>query len=473
LLAIGAPWLARLDHWIGASLSWIGLALVLTAAVLVDPAGFPGYAVAVPVAGAALAVAGGTSVSGRGAASVLRVEPFQWLGARSYSIYLWHWPVLVIAAAWAGRDLAVWENLVLAGGSVLLAAATYSLLEHPIRDSGFLKGRPNWVSLGMGATLVAASLAIAVGVARLHQLPPETGDILGAAVELPNLTAVERAVNEGVSAKAYPPQPKRAPNPAYSKACNVTRADTTSSVCVHGDQSGSKKAVVLGDSHAAMWIPALDLAGKQTDWQVIQLTKPACPAPDFPIYSGTLKREYNECDAYREFALERIEMIKPDLVIISSAFKDIQRSVDGKATKDGVDTAWAEGLTAVIQRLQPVSGRIVVLGDMAYPEEPGIDCMTAHADDVSACNTPVNEAVYAAHNAMEEQVTTRNGAEYVSVLPWLCTETVCPALVNNLPTHRDAYHIGENYVLWLSEVVARSVGMLPDGQSLHPPSPTS
>jgi hypothetical protein len=234
---------------------------------------------------------------------------------------------------------------------------------------------------------------------------------------------------------------------------------------VHGDPNASRKLVVFGDSHAAMWIPTLDLIGQQQHWQVIQLTKPGCQVPDFPRFSDTLNREYTECAEYREWALGQLAEIRPDLVIMSSSYKDVARAVDGKKTPEGTAEAWEAGLASVIQRVTPLTGRIVVLGDMPYPAEPGIDCLTAHSSDVPECNTPRDEAVDDEHQAMERRVAGENGAEYVDVIPWFCTDEVCPVVIGGLTTQRDGFHVAENYAVWLSEALGTAIGLLPESNS--------
>lgn len=469
LLAVVAHRLLPMPRAVGVMLSWSGIAMVLAAAVLFEATtAFPGYAVALPVTGTVLAVAGGTIAPGGGAELLLKQWPFQWLGKLSYSLYLWHWPILVIAAGRAGRDLTLGESLALCGVAVALSAATYFVLENPVRDSAILKQRAPAFSVGFGAALVVLCFGFSAWMIDTHKLQGEVLASNAMPATYPSSDEVLQAVSDAPNITDWPAQPPRIKNPAYIKDCDVTRKDTTSSACVFGDPNATRTAVVFGDSHAAMWIPALDVIGKQAGWRVVQLTKPGCQAPDFPRYSEVLKREYTECAEEREWALDQIAMIRPDVVLIASSSKDVQVMVDGKPTSDGAEEAWAAGLGSVIDRIRPVAGRIVVLAETPYPAEPGIDCLTAHPGDVPACNTPRADAVPQSFNDTERLVATQKGVEYVDTIPWFCTNDTCPAVIAGLTTHRDSIHVAENYAVWLSTALGTATGLLPEGTQLRP-----
>ncbi len=461
LLAVFVPRLSGLPRMVGELFSWAGIAIVLAVGFAFDATTvFPGWAVTIPVLGTALVVAGGTIAPERGAERVLRLSPFQWIGKCSYSLYLWHWPLLVIVPVWVGREFNAVENLLLCGVAIGFSFATYVFIENPVRGSTRLKERPALVSVGMGAVLVALSFAVAVMLSSTHRTSEETETVIASELSLPTTAAVLASVGDSVHLTEWPDQPKRIANPAYSKNCDVTRKATSSSACVHGDVNATRTMVVFGDSHAAMWIPALDVIGDRYGWRVIQLTKPGCQAPDFPRYSTTLRREYTECAEYREWALKKLEEIQPEIVVISNQLKDVEWMVDGKPTTDGAEDAWAAGLGKVIDRLSPVSGRIVVLGDMAYPTEPGIDCLTEHKNDIQKCGATRDEAVLATFNELERQTAEAHGAEYIDAIPWFCTATECPPVIGGLTVHRDALHIGENYAVWLSVALGSALGVL-------------
>ncbi len=473
LLAVLVPQLLGRSRRIGVALSWTGLAGIVAIALWYTPETmFPGLAVVLPVGASVALVAGGTIAPGGGAELLLKQLPFQWLGKLSYSLYLWHWPLLVIPAQHAGRELSVLENLGICVVAIGISAATYFLVENPVRSWRALTSRAPQISIGFGVTMVALSLSTTTLMAAMNPVPHE--DVIeiaeADASELPTPNVVIQEVEAATLLSDWPEQPPRLANPAYSDECNVTRADTTSAACVHGDPNATRTIVVYGDSHGAMWIPAFDEIGRRGGWQVVQLTKPGCQVPDYPSYSNTLGREYTECAEFREFAVDKIAEIQPDVVVVTSARKGALLAKDGKSTTDGLEEAWASGLGSVLDRIAPNTDRMIVLGDMAYPAQGGIDCLTAHESDVMACSTPVSDAVYADHNTMEQQVAEDHGAEYVNTIPWFCTDDTCPAVIGGLTTRRDAHHVAENYAHWLSVALGEETGLLSSEEASPEPA---
>ena len=118
---------------------------------------YPGSAVALPVISTALLIAAGCANPRTLVGRALAVRPMQWIGARSYSLYLWHWPFLVIAAEYFGHDLSGIQNT----GLILLALAataiTYRLIENPVRRARVLATRTR-LTLAIGAILVIVTV---------------------------------------------------------------------------------------------------------------------------------------------------------------------------------------------------------------------------------------------------------------------------------------------------------------------------
>ena len=152
LLALAGDRLARIPAGLAAALAGVGLAGIVVAALSFDDGTpFPGCAAALPVLSTVLVLAG------RGDA-LLGVAPMRWLGRISYPLYLWHWPVLMIAGqAFGPLDGPARAELVLV--SIGLAVLTYALVENPIRRSGRL--RHSVLTAAMALLLIAAPVAVA------------------------------------------------------------------------------------------------------------------------------------------------------------------------------------------------------------------------------------------------------------------------------------------------------------------------
>jgi peptidoglycan/LPS O-acetylase OafA/YrhL len=161
LVALCTRRLGRVPPQIGAAMSWVGLgAIALAGFAFSATMAYPGAAAALPVLGAVFVIAGGAAAPTRGVESVLRVRPLQWLGLISYSLYLWHWPVLTIAAERRGvTHLPVLDNLAWIMFALVLATITYLLVENPFRHLNFLVTR-HWASVAMGGSLIVSTVVV-------------------------------------------------------------------------------------------------------------------------------------------------------------------------------------------------------------------------------------------------------------------------------------------------------------------------
>jgi peptidoglycan/LPS O-acetylase OafA/YrhL len=404
-------------RWLG----WIGLALVVAAAfVLRVTTPFPGAVAMVPVLGTTLALVAGT-VEGddRGVGRLLGARALRWIGGRSYSWYLWHWPVLVFAAA-LRPAMPGWERGLCALGALALAAATTALVENPIRFHPMLAARPRRsIALGVLCTLVAAGVATAAYASAMAR----GGTYWHAAHDR---SALER------------------------RGCTADVGETTPRECVFGDGTGPT-VVLFGDSHAAQWFGALDAAATRRHQRLVTLTKFSCPAARVATYSRVLKRRYTECEAWREAALRRIVALRPAMVVIGqfSRRDAMQPTADGGLDSLSAD-GWRDGVRATLATLDSAGITTTLLADTPAPRRTIPACLSRaehRGRPASVCAVPRARAVDAlAHRLDAEAASGFAHVRYLDLTDRICGPTTCEPVRGGIVVYRDNNHLTERFV---------------------------
>jgi peptidoglycan/LPS O-acetylase OafA/YrhL len=181
-VAFGAGIWSRLPREIAVGTGWLGVSAIVGSGVFFSTmTPWPGSAALVPVLGTAAVIAAGYASDARGPTALLSTGPFQLVGALSYSLYLWHWPLLVVAASYWG-GLPVWAGLAVAVASAVPAWLTYRLVENPIRYSRVVSRslRRTW-SLAASFTMVGLGLSLLLVTPTMGAVVPRPG-ALGAEV---------------------------------------------------------------------------------------------------------------------------------------------------------------------------------------------------------------------------------------------------------------------------------------------------
>ena len=161
-IAMLARHLAMLPRALAILLGWAGAATVVVSAFVITAATpFPGSAALAPTLGTAAVIATGAAAGRFGPRLLLGVGPMLWVGKLSYSLYLWHWPLLAIAAAQLG-DLTVTEGLVITMAAFLPAYLAFRYIEDPLRSNERFSRLPE-DALWLGA--VCTSLGVLAGLA--------------------------------------------------------------------------------------------------------------------------------------------------------------------------------------------------------------------------------------------------------------------------------------------------------------------
>jgi peptidoglycan/LPS O-acetylase OafA/YrhL len=437
-LAVGAAlaiWAPQARPWLG----WIGLTAIGCAALLFSPSTpFPGYAALLPAAGAALVIAGRT----RG----LSWAPLRYLGDRSYAYYLWHWPVLIIAAQYAGHELSLGAKLLLLAGAFGLSIVSYALVENPIRR----------MRAPRGALLLPASVAIVValvGFVSLRSLAETAGRIEAAAAAVRPLSLVTAAparpkpLPAVVAAVRGAPLPSRLTPPigdlrgdfySFPDDCNATGHMIPLRICRLGDTASPKKLVVIGDSHAQMWMPAILQLAQRDHWLVLPFVKLTC-IPRTWLRPGA-------CRDWYLWARRRAAAYRPDVTLIVASWAGT-REPRLAIRPVGV-------LSAAMQR---ASASVMVVGDPVSQRRDPTDCLLAAGATMKTCTSRQQRSQARADAAIASSAR-QAGVGFLDARGWLCAAArtwrhgyLCPLVVNRTITFVDHGHISKTYALELAQ----------------------
>ena len=444
-LALSVGRLARLSPRVGAALAWAGLAAVTVAALTFDArTAFPGYTALLPVLGAAAVIAGGLVHGGPGApARLLSLRPLQWVGARSYSIYLWHWPLLVIPALGrTGLSAATRAVLVVLG--VVLGAITHRLIEDPVRNApALVRSRLKTFALGGSLTAVALVAGFVGGVlpvldaGRPASASPSIEPDFVPSDLRPDLRSAVDDLSE-----------------IWRNGCHADILSTEPKGCVYGAPDGDRTVVLFGDSHAAQWFDALDGAASRAGWRLVTLTKSACAALDVPTFLAELGRRYTECERWRETAVARIAEERDPIVIITNTRG--MEPLDGRL----VDV-WEDGLRRTVAAL-PNAAEVIVLADTPRPSGSLPVCLSEHLRDASACSLPIAEALDQEIYAVEQRAARHLGVGFLDATELVCPNDPCAPIRDNLLVWRDEHHLSSAFSASLAEPIRRMLDALID-----------
>ncbi|MFJ5546340.1 acyltransferase family protein [Streptomyces sp. NPDC093225] len=458
--AVGAllallPWhLVRGPRPLRLLCGWAGAAAIVWCVAAYDSATpYPGRAALVPTAGAAAVIL--AAVPGRderpahderfGIARILARRAPRAVGRLSYNLYLWHWPVLVLAESRFGEALGAppggplgWPaKAALTLVAVLPAYATMRWVEQPLRRSRTVSAHPRrGLSVGVSAVVFPIVLALVVGTTTVRLLGPGTpvdpAGLPPGATSGPSLLARTPGVPLADGPVLPGPAQARKDFPPDG-ACEVAPAVTRSPQCLFGNVTSPDRIVLLGDSHAGQWFsPLLALAARR-GWALQEFVKQGCPLPQLAVDNPQLGRGYRECDTWRADTLERLRTgPRPRLIVIGSLNR---YTADPRRLLAGWETTLAPlralGAPIVYVEDTPVPGTDIPACVSGSPDSPG-DCAFGRADS----RQPDPLARRIAAGALP-------GVSSISVNPVLCPGNgpTCPAVVDRILLYRDDSHL--------------------------------
>ena len=504
LLAVHWPLVERWGQSTRAALSWaglIGIGFSIPLAAAVDY--FPGWVAAIPVLATAAAIAGGDTTD-RGAQLLLRRRPLQWVGEHSYSLYLWHWPVLVLGAGLVGRSLGWSETIAAIALTFALSALGFTLIEHPLRRSPRLIQRPA-LNYSLGASLVGVTALVGVGVSQ-YQPQASTGVVAeapslststtttvapdtaiaptgssvstnGSATSAPTsttlpplvdnrdaepLAAILAALDNTVLPENVRPDVYNAVNDTstlYDTNCHQFMTPALAEGCVFGDTDGEFTIGLIGDSHAAQWFAAINTISIDNTWRLIAHTQGGCPLLDVVTWNRGADAVFSHCASWRDAVIDDLQQEGVDVVIVSQHWGLLDAS-----TREAVPASvWERDLPTLFDRLRSVDIEPVLFLDSPDPYGSVPACAVSHKTDLSSCEPGMLRNTERSVREVATSIADEMSVGVIDPHVWLCVDvspdddsdtTRCPVVVGDILIYRDSHHLSNTFVEWFTPVIS-------------------
>jgi hypothetical protein len=450
-------------------LSSAGLAVILFGAVhITSTSQFPAPWALAPVLGAVLVIAAGVGATGFRFSPLLSNPASRYLGDISYSLYLWHFPVIILLGSLIRPSGA--KYYAMAAGIILLASVlSFHLVENPVRRSSWLDGgaagtsdrrqhRVDGVAQAAGAVIIVVALVAAV--VNVSQNPPVQG--AGNVPALPTLAAKPGAIprlspavtaaglRAALTAKRWPAMDlshdalvKLLPE-ALQTAC-FNGYPSIDKQCTFGPDESTHTAVIFGDSLAMAFVPMISAA--LPSWKIVTFGKASCPWADALVSTAT-ENAYTSCLDFHKAVYPQIVALHPTVVFVSGSENSIA-SLTSKAKDAAAQDEWALAEKRTLTALSAAPAPIYVLS----PAPGGLDIATCATrfNGPKDCNWKgPGTSWLAEQSATSAAIAGMTNVKVIDTSFWVCIEGECPATYGDSPTRADGEHLTEQFATHLA-----------------------
>lgn len=471
-IATVAPRITNIPHYLRPILAWAGIAGITVSLFLIENGGsFPAPSAALPVFSTALVIVAGIGVQKQKYIWPLTNRVSGYLGDISFSLYLWHFPVIIIAAQLIDATT-MRGQFGIAVISVVIAIYSYHLVEDPIRKSGWLeptkKRRRMSVVAGKNYKITALSaLGCVTALVTVPLLmPAKTLDVPSPVPPVitaddtststtPELARLQTEIRASLATTTWPelsPSMEEAIAGAQAPQdvtdCGQKDSLVNESACTWGSPDATKTAIVIGDSTSLGYVAGIrSIADLDPTWRVISYGTFGCSYTD--AVPGEKVDE--NCAARKDSAVEAINRIKPDVVFITNHYNERK--------PDGLDSplSQVENISTVesfVTRFQSATSRIVFIAPA--PESKNIAKCYTKISEPSTCMGGISGRWLEA-SLLEQSLADSLGASYVDSRGWFCVQGQCPVFVGTIPVKRDLAHATPEYQLRIAPVILEAL----------------
>ncbi|MFW6640083.1 acyltransferase family protein [Nocardiopsis algeriensis] len=409
---------------------WVGLVALVFCGLLVPvTVSFPGYIALWPTGAAVLILLAGYTGSPVAADRILTWKPLIRLGGLSYSLFLWHWPILIVYLEVTDRVRAS-----LSGGFYVLALSfVLAYLTKRFAEGGadrLADVRPSRrMSLAAGALFLVPLLAVAGLWSVRIDHESRTREQLSSDVEL--YPGARVLIDEEIAART--PEMPVAPDTINAKEASLERiyechariAETELVSCEFGPDDAERTIALVGSSHAIHWLEGLRAVAENQGWRLVTLTKDTCQfSSAVEMRNGEV---YEECEEWKGAQMEQLRELDPDAVFTTST-----RSRPAPAEEyvpEGYVDRWRE--------MEALGIQVIAVRDTPRMDFLAPECVEKEGPE--ACVTDVSFGL-AENSPVEEIGDLPGNVSLVDLTGTLCPEGTCAAVVGNQLVYYDNSH---------------------------------
>ncbi|TXD98244.1 acyltransferase [Psychrobacter frigidicola] len=412
-------------------LGFLGISLIIGGAILIPKgAGFPSYVSLIPVIGAMLIIISGSGGNGL-INNILSNKLLVFFGSISFTVYLWHWPILIFYKECFGYNtVGIVQGLVIIFISIILAYFSSQKIE-----SHFKKIPREKVVLNFLIGITFLLPVVASALMYKHQISStvknsvidfESKEIKPFSEDKIHLENKDTEIDQDtfLSINKIIPAP-------YTIGCNQEGTGVKAKTCSFGDVKSDKKIVLVGSSHATQWLPALDEIGKKINVEIINMTKSGCSL-------GTFETSDESCEEWNKRALDKIIDINPYAVITNSTKTSANK-------KEFIPQSYIESWEKI------ASNGINIIGIRDNPrfnfDVPECIYQNRNSLDINSCSINRVDALL----EKDPTIEYKNIISSIDMSDMFCTNDKCLPVFSGKMIYRDSNHMSVEYTYFIRD----------------------
>lgn len=418
----------KLDASIKVCIANLGLLIVLLSLIFINvDLLYPGFQAIFPSVGMAVLLFSSYGMNVGWLHKIIELPILQWIGDRSYSLYLWHWPIWLVLSSFGTNDgiEIVLISLIII---VIVAALSFRCIEQPIRRNKWAFSKK--ATLIFSGTLISFTVYLSSVWFDKAEFWSNDSTVLSVGKYIRDIPVL------------------------YKMGCDTDIQSTEIKTCGFGKGESTDNIVLWGDSVGVQWFPALIKIYDQDKWHWNVYTKSACHIVNVTKFYTKLGRNYIECDQWRAKVLEKIKQNPPQVLFFGSALAYFS------------DEEYLAGLRTILDQFENTPIKIFLLRPTPKLINHPIQCLARQAwinkiyPVINLCErAKESERELNLHMAdlLDQVASNYKNVKVIDLNESICPQGVCFLKEGSVVHFRDRLHLTASYVETLSKILAEEI----------------